>query len=66
MAAQIEYQNSGIQVRTPEAILQAGIEMVIFEPYDVTRDGRKFLVNTLSDIEGPLTLVVNWRARLNH
>ena len=64
MAAQIEYKDSGIQVRTPEAVLQAGIEMVIFEPYDVTRDGKKFVVNTLSDMEGPLTLMVNWTARV--
>jgi hypothetical protein len=52
------------QVRTPETVLQAAIEMVIFEPYDVTRDGKKFVVNTLSDMEGSLTLMVNWRSRL--
>jgi len=65
MAAQIEYKDSGIQALTPEAVLQAGIEMVIFEPYDVTRDGKKFVVNTLRDSEGALTLMVNWTARLN-
>jgi hypothetical protein len=52
------------QVRTPETVLQAAIEMVIFEPYEVTRDGKKFVVNTLSDMEGSLTLMVNWRSRL--
>jgi hypothetical protein len=52
------------QVRTPETVLQAAIEIVIFEPYDVTRDGKKFVVNTLSDMEGSLTLMVNWRSRL--
>jgi hypothetical protein len=51
-AAQIEYKDSGVQVRTPEPVLQAAIEMVIFEPYDVTRDGKKFVVNTLR-VSGP-------------
>src|SRR4029079_10343452 len=30
-----------------------------------SRDGKKFVVNTLRDREGALTLMVNWTARLN-
>ena len=64
MAAQIENNDNAIEVHTPETVLRAGIEMVIFEPYDVTRDGKRFIVNTLSDMDDPLTLMVNWNARL--
>ncbi len=65
MAAKIENKDGGIEVHPPETILRAGIDMVIFEPYDVTRDGKKFIVNMPSDQDLSLTLMVNWSARLN-
>jgi Tol biopolymer transport system component len=33
-------------------------------PYDVSRDGQRFLVNTLEGAVPPLTIVVNWPAGL--
>ena len=34
-------------------------------PYDVSADGRRFLINTIDDTSGaPITLVVNWIANL--
>jgi serine/threonine protein kinase len=65
MAAKIENRDGGFEVHPPETVLRAGIEMVIFEPYDVTRDGKKFIVNMPSDQDDSLTLLVNWSARLN-
>jgi Tol biopolymer transport system component len=35
-----------------------------FWPYDVSPDGQRFLVNTLSEAVAPLTVVVNWPAGL--
>jgi hypothetical protein len=37
---------------------------VAFSPYDVTSDGKKFVINTLAEQNTPLTLVVNWTANL--
>jgi hypothetical protein len=64
MAAETESNNGSIEVHTPRTILRTGIEMVIFEPYDVTRNGKKFVVNTMNDSDDRLTLMVNWTARL--
>jgi hypothetical protein len=33
-------------------------------PYDVSPDGQRFLVNTMSEAVAPLTIVVNWPAAL--
>jgi hypothetical protein len=33
-------------------------------PYDVTPDGKRFVMNTLSVQDKPLTLVVNWTVNL--
>jgi hypothetical protein len=33
-------------------------------PYDVSPEGQRFLVNTVSEAVAPLTIVVNWPAGL--
>jgi hypothetical protein len=33
-------------------------------PYDVTPDGKKFVINAISEQSSPLTLLVNWTANL--
>ena len=54
------------QLGAPHALFQAvGIQRD-FGPFDVTADGKKFLVNSGNLKEGsdPLTLVLNWTAEL--
>ena len=63
MAAEVEEQGNGIEVRRAQALFRAGIAVPYF-PYDVTPDGKKFVINTLSEQNTPLTLVVNWTTNL--
>jgi Tol biopolymer transport system component len=47
--------------------VQRLFEVPTFEgywPYDVSPDGQRFLVNTMSEAVSPLTIVVNWPAAL--
>ena len=50
-------------MRRAQALFRAGIAVPYF-PYDVTPDGKKFVINTLNEQNTPLTLVVNWTANL--
>jgi len=55
-----------VQLGAPHALFQAvGIQRD-FGPYDVTGDGKKFLINSGNLKEGtePVTLVLNWPAEL--
>ena len=51
----------------PVPLFEAGVVATsthVFE-YDVTADGKRFLVNTSSvGVSAPLTVVVNWSTRL--
>jgi len=63
MAAEVEEQGIGIEVERAQPLFTAGIA-VPYSPYDVTPDGKRFVINTLSQQNTPLTLVVNWTANL--
>jgi len=63
MAAPVEEKGNTLEVKTAKALFRAAVE-TSFAPFDVTPDGRKFVVNTHSDENVPLTLVVNWTAGL--
>jgi eukaryotic-like serine/threonine-protein kinase len=64
MAAQVEERGSSIEVRTAQPIFRAAVATDPFSPYDVTADGKRFVITTLSNTNTSLTLVVNWTARL--
>jgi Tol biopolymer transport system component len=66
MRVEIEERGSSVEVRTAQPLFRivAATEPVF--PYDVTPDGKRFVVNTSSNQSAPLTLVVNWTARLSN
>jgi eukaryotic-like serine/threonine-protein kinase len=52
----------------PEPLFQTGLWLgVNNHPYDVTKDGQRFLIPVVSQPPGqqPLTVVTNWMARLS-
>ena len=64
MAAEVEERGNGIEVQAEQVLFRVGAAGLTFSPYDVTPDGKKFIINTLSEQNTPLTLVVNWTANL--
>ena len=46
---------------------RTGTPLAAIAPYAVTRDGKRFLINTVVETEpnAPLTVVVNWASELN-
>ena len=63
MAAQVEDRGNGLEVRPVQALFRAAVSPS-FCPYDVTPDGKRFVINTLREQNTPLTLMVNWMANL--
>jgi len=64
MAAQVEEKGNSIVVRTPQLLFRSAVVSNAFAPYDVTSDGKKFVMNTFTEQSEALTLVVNWTANL--
>jgi serine/threonine protein kinase len=64
MAAEIEEKRDRIEVRATQALFRSDVQSPPIAPYDVTADGKKFIINTAAGGNGPLTLVVNWTASL--
>jgi len=63
---EVNASGSAVQLGTPHALFQAiGIQRE-YGPFDVTADGKKFLLNSGNLKEGsdPFTLVQNWPAEL--
>jgi Tol biopolymer transport system component len=63
MAVPIEERGNGIEARPAQSLFRAAVPNA-FDPYDVTADGKKFVINTIGEQDNPLTLVVNWAADL--
>ena len=63
MAAEVEERGNGVEVGTAQALFRVA-SAPTFSPYDVTSDGKKFVINSLAEQNTPLTLVVNWTANL--
>jgi Tol biopolymer transport system component len=66
MAAEVEEKGNGIVVSTAQALFKC---VPVYSAdsaaeYDVSPDGKKFLINTLAGENGPLVLLVNWTANL--
>ena len=54
--------------RSPRPLFRAKFKIVdIGYPYDVTSDGKRFLVNEFAEEEQPeaITVIQNWTERLN-
>ena len=63
MAAAVTAKGSRFEVGAVQRLFE--VPMVDgYWPYDVSRDGQRFLVNTLEGEVPPLTIVVNWPAGL--
>jgi serine/threonine protein kinase len=65
MAVGVEVRENSIELQTPRSLFTA-IPADFFSPYDVSADGKKFLINTPNVQNTPLTLVVNWTGRLGN
>jgi Tol biopolymer transport system component len=66
VAVDVNASGSAVQLGTPHTLFQAiGIQRD-YGPFDVTADGKKFLLNSGNLKEGsdPFTLVQNWPAEL--
>jgi serine/threonine protein kinase/Tol biopolymer transport system component len=66
VAVDVNASGSAVKLGAPHTLFQAvGIQRD-FGPYDVTKDGKKFLINSGNLKEGtePVTLVQNWPAEL--
>jgi serine/threonine protein kinase len=66
VAVDVNASGSAVQLGTPHTLFQAiGIQRE-YGPYDVSADGKKFLINSGNLKEGsdPFTLVQNWPAEL--
>ncbi len=67
MAVSLSEKGAGLEVATPQPLFPVRLKRWRFgRGYDVTADGKRFVVNTLlsSESGSPLTLVVNWNAGL--
>jgi DNA-binding winged helix-turn-helix (wHTH) protein/Tol biopolymer transport system component len=64
MVAVVEAKGTGLEVRTRQLLFRSPLEAPTFTPYDVTSDGKKFVINVLVQQNVPLTMMVNWTANL--
>ena len=66
MAAEVEEKGHGMVVRAAQALFRCIPVPSIpsSSPYDVSPDGKKFVINSFSDDNTPLILLVNWTANL--
>jgi eukaryotic-like serine/threonine-protein kinase len=61
-AVDVAASTTSVTLGTPHALFTSILQGLNWGPYDVTRDGKKFLLNgtTSAEIDTPLTLVTNW------
>ncbi len=66
MAVDVAAEGTSVTLGTPHELFAASAQDGPTGPYDVTRDGKKFLINSYFTSDGTesLTLVVNWTAEL--
>jgi Tol biopolymer transport system component len=66
MAAEVEERSNSMVVRTAQALFRCTPSKSDpwSAPYDVSPDGKKFVINSFGDDNTPLTLLVNWTAKL--
>jgi Tol biopolymer transport system component len=64
MAVDIVERGDGLQLGASQVLFGTDIAAST-APYDVTPDGKRFVVNTPVFRNGPMTLIVNWKAKLS-
>ena len=66
MASEIEEKGHGIVARAARALFRCMPVPLVppSAPYDVSPDGKKFVINSLGNDSTPLILLVNWTANL--
>ncbi len=66
MTVEVAEKGKSLEVRKPVPLFKVAVSLSL-APYDVAPDGKRFIINTKSrNNNTPLTLVVNWTARLGH
>jgi hypothetical protein len=64
-AVDVQTANDSVQVGMPKTLFQTGVRSSIFnEDYDVTRDGRFLVVDSVVESTALLVLVTNWDVEL--
>ena len=66
MAAELDHSNGKLKVLSTQALFKAQIRLNLTAPFDVSANGDRFVINTLSEQRTPFTLVQNWPARLSN
>jgi Tol biopolymer transport system component len=65
VAVEIQTSGDSVQLGAPKTLFQTGIRHSIStEGYDVSRDGKFLLVNSITESTAPVVLVTNWDAEL--
>jgi dipeptidyl aminopeptidase/acylaminoacyl peptidase len=64
MVAALEDKGKVIEVLMRQVLFKSPLDAPSFAPYDVTPDGKKFVINLLNQQNVPLTLMLNWKANL--
>lgn len=66
MAAEVERKGSSLVVQPAQSLFRCTPVPSVpsSAPYDVSADGKKFVINSFSDDNSPLVLLVNWTANL--
>jgi len=62
MAVNVDEKAEGLSLGSPRALFH--LAGVVYSPFDVTADGRRFLIAEATPPAGSLTLVTNWEAEL--
>ena len=68
MAAEVQEKNGSLEIGNPKTLFQTNSVRSPFRTYDVTSDGKKFVIITQPAQTGAesITLVVNWPALLKN
>jgi hypothetical protein len=65
MAAQVKTNGSGLDIGNAQLLFDAHSGFGGFAHYDVTPDGKRFIVASIGEGgSAPMNLVVNWNAEL--
>jgi Tol biopolymer transport system component len=64
MAAPVEASGTAMSIGSAHALFRFATQSSILVPYDVNSDGSRFIVNAFADQGQPVTLMVNWQAKL--
>jgi hypothetical protein len=64
MAVNVDEKVEEISLGSPRVLFHLANKAGLYSPFDVTADGRRFLIAEYYPLTGPLTLVTNWEAEL--